>query len=143
MEQRLSLVTLGVSDLPRAVAFYEGVLGWRTAASPPGVVFFDLNGMIFALWPHSDLAKDMKADPAARGAYPGYSLAHNVGSVAEVDWIFANVKKHGATIDKPPVHTDWGGYAGYFSDPDGHRWEIAWNPHWTILADGRISLTQK
>jgi uncharacterized protein len=142
MQQRLSLVTLGVSDLPRAVAFYERVLGWKPAASPPGVVFFDVNGVIFALWPHKDLAKDMNSDPAARGAYPGYSLAQNVGSIEEVDAIFASVKQHGARIDKPPVRTDWGGYSGYFSDPDGHRWEIAWNPHWTILPDGRISLSR-
>ena len=142
MEQRLSLVTLGVADLPRAVAFYERALGWKPAASPPGVVFFDLNGVIFALWPHTDLAKDMNADAAARGGYPGCSLAHNVGSIEEVDAIFARVNHHGGTIDKPPVHTDWGGYAGYFSDLDGHKWEIAWNPHWTILDDGSISLNR-
>jgi len=138
MEQRLSLVTLGVEDLQRAVAFYEGVLGWKIAASPPGVVFFDLNGVILALWPHRDLAQDMNAAPGTTPAYPGYSLAHNVGSIEEVDAIFATVKRHGAKIDKPPAKTSWGGYSGYFSDPDGHRWEIAHNPHWTILKDGRI-----
>ena len=140
MQQRLSLVTLGVVDLARAVAFYQGVLGWKVAASPPGVIFFDLNGVILALWPHADLARDMNAKPGAPGDYPGYSLAQNVQSIEEVDAIFARVTQHGARIDKAPEHTPWGGYSGYFSDPDGHKWEIAWNPGWTIKPDGRISM---
>jgi len=94
MEQRLSLVTLGVADLPRAVSFYERVLGWKAEESPPGVVFFDLNGVVFALWPHVELVKDMglTADPVP--AYRGYSLAHNVRNEEEVDEIFARLQNH-------------------------------------------------
>jgi len=142
MEQRISLVTLGVADLPRAVAFYEHALGWRAESSPPGVVFFDLNGVVLALWPHDELAKDMgmTADPVP--AYRGYSLAHNVRSEEEVDEIFARLKNYGATILKQPQKAFWGGYSGYFPDLDGHTWEIAYNPFWTILADGRVSMKE-
>jgi catechol 2,3-dioxygenase-like lactoylglutathione lyase family enzyme len=140
MEQRLSLITLGVADLPRAVAFYERVLGWKAASKQTGVAFFDLNGVVFSLYPHDDLAKDMGAAPGALGAYPGGALAHNVGSQAEVDALFAHLKKNGATIVKEPEKAFWGGYSGYFADPDGHRWEVAYNPYWTIREDGRISM---
>jgi uncharacterized glyoxalase superfamily protein PhnB len=110
------------------VSFYERVLGWKTESSPPGVVFFDLNGVVFALWPHDELAKDLglTADPVP--AYRGCSLAHIVRSEAEVDAIFARLKNHGATIVKEPQKAFWGGYTGYFSDLDGHTWEIAYNP---------------
>ena len=140
MEQRISLITLGVADLQRAVAFYEGVVGWNAEASPPGVIFFDLNGIVFALWPHDELAKDMGLMIDHVPAYRGYSLAHNVRSELEVDEIFARLKSHGATILKEPQKAFWGGYSGYFSDPDGHTWEIAYNPFWTILKDGRVSM---
>jgi catechol 2,3-dioxygenase-like lactoylglutathione lyase family enzyme len=142
MEQRISLITLGVTNLERAVDFYERVVGWKAAANPPGVVFFDLNGVVFALWPHDELAKDMGlgADPVP--SYRGYSLAHNVQSDEEVDAIFARLKKNGATIVKEPQKAFWGGYSGYFSDPDGHKWEVAHNPFWTIRKDGRVSMTK-
>jgi len=140
MEQRISLITLGVADLPRARNFYEQVVGWTAAPSPPGVVFFDLNGLVFALWPHEELAKDLAMTAGSISAYRGYSLAHNVRSATEVDAIFARLRDHGATIVKEPHKTFWGGYSGYFSDPDGHTWEIAHNPSWTILQDGRISM---
>lgn len=140
MEQRISLVTLGVADLPRAVAFYESVLGWKAESSPPGVGFFDLNGVVIALWPHEELAKDMgmTADPIP--VYRGYSLAHNVRSEAEVDEIFARLKENGVTILKEPQKAFWGGYSGYFSDPHGHTWEIAHNSFWTICPDGHVSI---
>ena len=142
MEQRLSLVTLGVADLPRARAFYEGVLGWKVAASPPGVVFFDLDGMVLALFPHADLAQDMMlGKPTLSGGYEGFSLAQNLRSEHEVDALFAHLRHHGSAIVKPPQRTEWGGYAGYFADPDGHKWEVAYNPYWTILADGRIRMS--
>jgi catechol 2,3-dioxygenase-like lactoylglutathione lyase family enzyme len=142
MEQRMSLITLGVADLQRAVAFYEGVIGWKAAASPPGVVFFDLNGVVFALWPHDELAKDMGITADNIPAYRGYSLAHNVRSEEEVDEIFARLRTNGATIVKEPQKAFWGGYSGYFSDLDGHTWEIAYNPFWTIQKDGRVSMTK-
>ena len=140
MEQRISLITLGVADLQRAVTFYENVIGWKAAASPPGVVFFDLNGVVFALWPHAELAKDLGLTATSVPAYRGYALAHNVRSEAEVDAIFARLKSSSATIVKEPQKTFWGGYSGYFSDPDGHTWEIAHNPFWTIEKDGRVSM---
>jgi uncharacterized protein len=100
MEQRISLITLGVADLQRAVAFYEQVVGWKAESSPPGVVFFDLNGVVFALWPHDELAKDLGMTGDNVSAYRGYSLAHNVRSEQEVDAIFARLKDNGATIVK-------------------------------------------
>lgn len=143
MEQRISLITLGVADLQRAVAFYENVVGWKPAQSPPGVTFFDLNGFVFALWPHDELAKDMGITAGGVPAYRGYTLAHNVRSEVEVDAIFARLAQNGATIVKQPQKVFWGGYSGYFSDPDGHTWEIAYNPFWTIQKDGRVAMQQE
>jgi len=141
MEPRLSLVTLGVADLARAVAFYQQVLGWKVAASPPGIAFFDLGGLVLALYPHADLAHDMlTTQPASEGAYEGFALAHNLRSSQEVDEQFAHLKRHGATIVKPPRKAEWGGYSGYFADPDGHKWELAYNPFWTVRSDGRIAM---
>ena len=142
MEQRLSVVTLGVADLARAVEFYARVLGWRAAPSPPGIAFFDLGGIVLSLYPHDDLAKDMKVTADARRgvATQGFALAHNVRSKDQVDAIFSRLRDHGATIIKPPEEVFWGGYSGYFSDPDGHSWEVAYNPHWVIGTDGRVSM---
>jgi catechol 2,3-dioxygenase-like lactoylglutathione lyase family enzyme len=140
MEQRMSLITLGVVDLQRAVAFYENVVGWKAHSSPPGVVFFDLNGVVLALWPHDELAKDIGMTPAAVPAYRGYALAYNARNEAEVDAIFDRLKQHGATILKQPQKAFWGGYSGDFSDVDGHIWEVAYNPFWTIQEDGRVSM---
>ena len=134
----MSLITLGVADLQRATAFYENVVGWKAEESPPGVTFFNLSG--FALWPHDDLAKDMGRTEPSVSPYRGFALAYNARSQAEVDDIFARLQQHGATIVKPPQKTSWGGYSGYFADPDGHAWEIAHNPFWTISLDGRISM---
>jgi len=144
MEQRLSLVTLGVADLDRALAFYEGVLGWTAAVRLPGVVFFDLGGLVFSLYPHAELARDMHlAQPIASGGYEGFALAHNLRSEPEVDALFAHLRQCGVTIVKPPRKAEWGGYSGYFADPDGHRWEVAHNPFWTVRSDGRIALTKE
>ena len=142
MEQRLSVVTLGVADLARAVDFYARVLGWRAAPSPPGIAFFDLGGIVLSLYPHDDLAKDMKvtADADRGVATRGFALAHNARSKDQVDAIFSRLKDHGATIIKEPEEVFWGGYSGYFSDPDGHSWEVAYNPHWVIGTDGRVSM---
>ena len=138
MEPRLSLVTLGVADLPRAIAFYESVVGWKAAPSPPEIAFFDLNGIVFSLFPHDDLAKDFGGANGGSEGYQGFALAHNARSPEEVDAIFARLKANGANIVKKPQKAPWGGYSGYFADPDGHKWEVAFNPYWTIQGDGRI-----
>jgi len=139
------MITLGVADLGRAKAFYENVVGWKAAPGPPEIAFFDLGGLVFSLYPLADLAKDRNAtldDSAAAATTQGFALAHNARSKAEVDSIFAHLKEKGATIIKPPEEVFWGGYSGYFSDPDGHAWEVAYNPHWTIGEDGRVSMTK-
>ncbi len=138
MEQRLSLVTLGVDDLERARRFYEQ-LGWRRGNDHPEVVFFQLQGMILALWSRAELAADARL-PLPGSSFGGMALAYNARSRAEVDSVMAEALAAGATILKPAVSTAWGGYAGYFADPAGHPWEIAWNPAWTIAEDGSVTL---
>ena len=144
MEQRLSMVTLGVADLKRAIAFYEDVVGWKAAPGPPEIAFFDLGGLVFSLYPHADMAKDRNAASGGSGGtgYQGFALAHNDRSKEEVDSIFSRLRERGATILKEPEEVFWGGYSGYFADPDGHAWEVAYNPHWTIGDDGRVSMTK-
>ena len=138
MEQRVSLVTLGVSDLARARAFYER-LGWTTGAEPgDDVVFFQAGGMIVALWDRARLAEDSAVEDG--GGWGGVTLAHNVRSPAEVDAVLAEAAAAGATIGRPGADTFWGGYSGVFVDPEGHPWEVAHNPHWTIGDEGSISL---
>jgi catechol 2,3-dioxygenase-like lactoylglutathione lyase family enzyme len=138
MEQRVSLVTLGVRDLARARAFYE-TLGWRTNAAPgDDVVFFQAGGMIIALWGRAELAEDSGVEDS--GGWGGITLAHNVRSPAEVDAVVAEAEAAGATVMRPAAATFWGGYSGAFTDPDGHAWEVAHNPHWTLAEDGSVSL---
>jgi len=138
MEQRLSLITLGVADLARARAFYEA-LGWTSGAQPEDdVVFFQAGGTIVALWGRDQLAEDTVVPDD--GGWGGITLAHNVRSPAEVDSVLAEAEAAGATIARPGGETFWGGYSGVFADPDGHPWEVAHNPHWTLHDDGSISL---
>ena len=138
MEQRVSLVTLGVSDLARARAFYEA-LGWTTGAGPDDdVVFFQAGGMLLALWGRDQLAEDSVVED--RGGWGGITLAHNVRSPAEVDVVLDQAVAAGATIARTGAETFWGGYSGVFLDPDGHPWEVAHNPHWTLADDGSIRL---
>ena len=141
MEPRLSLVTLGVTDLPRSIAFYRDVVGWQPTSDGDGVAFFDLGGVVLGLWPHVELAADEGMPGQSAGPYHGFSLAYNCRSRDEVDEIFGRLSAAGVHIPKPPVETDWGGYSGYFADPDEHRWEVAWNPFWTVKPDGRIDLS--
>lgn len=142
MEPRLTMITLGVADLARATAFYEKVVGWKRADGPPTIAFFDLGGLVFSLYPHEELAKDMKVEAAQPSAYRGFALAYNARSKDEVNAIFARLKSGGADIVKAPEDAFWGGYSGYFADPDGHRWEVAYNPFWTVRADGRVVMAQ-
>ena len=138
MEQRVSLVTLGVADLARARSFYEG-LGWTTGAEAgDDVVFFQAGGMIVALWDREQLAEDSVVDDT--GGWGGITLAYNASSPAEVDAVLAEAEAAGATIGRPGAPTFWGGYSGVFVDPDGHPWEVAHNPRWTIGEDGSVSL---
>lgn len=138
MEQRLSVVTLGVSDLGRARGFYEG-LGWATRAEPDDdVVFFQAGGMVLALWDRAKLAEDSAV--ADGGGWGGVTLAHNVGSPAQVDEVIEQARAAGATIGREPAATFWGGYSGAFSDPDGHPWEVAHNPRWELGEDGSVTL---
>jgi catechol 2,3-dioxygenase-like lactoylglutathione lyase family enzyme len=134
MKPRITLITLGVDDLQRALAFYRDGLGWPTQGivgeqfDDGDVAFFDLaHGLRVALWPRRSLAKDAGRPVSAR-ATSDFSLAHNVASREEVDSVMAEAARAGAAIVKPAQDTFWGGYAGYFEDPDGHLWEIAWNP---------------
>jgi catechol 2,3-dioxygenase-like lactoylglutathione lyase family enzyme len=129
MEQRISLVTLGVADLPRARAFYEA-LGWRDAQQPDGeICFFQVGGMAFGLW-------------SALGGHgaPGIELAHNVRSPEEVEALLAEAARHGGTIVRCAACAEWGGFSGVFTDPDGYVWEVAHNPGWTLRDDGSIDI---
>jgi len=139
MDQRLTVVTLGVDDLERARAFYEA-LGWKTGAAPDeDVVFFQAGGLIVALWSRESLAEDSAVEDT--GGWGGITLAHNVGSPADVDAVIAEAEAAGATIGRPGAATFWGGYSGVFIDPDGHPWEVAHNPHWTLREDGSVQLS--
>ncbi len=138
MEQRVSLITLGVADLGRARAFYEA-LGWRTGAEPGAdVVFFQAGGMVLALWDRAELAQDSGVSDG--GGWGGVGLAHNVGSPAAVDAVIEEARAAGAVIAREGAETFWGGYSGAFTDLDGHPWEVAHNPHWTLREDGSIAL---
>ena len=138
MEQRVSLVTLGVRDLARARAFYEA-LGWTTGAEAgDDVVFFQAGGMILALWGREQLAED--SGVADSGGWGGVTLAYNTRSPEEVDAVLAEAREAGATIVRSGAATFWGGYSGAFVDPEGHAWEVAHNPHWTIAEDGSVRL---
>jgi len=140
VEQRVSLITLGVDDLGRARAFYEG-LGWTTRAEPDDdVVFFQAGGMVLALWDRARLAEDSGV-PEADG-FGGVTLAHNVGSPEEVDAVMSQAAAAGATISRAAGETFWGGYSGAFVDPDGHPWEVAHNPRWKLGEDGSITLPE-
>jgi predicted lactoylglutathione lyase len=138
MEPRVSLVTLGVGDLGRARAFYEA-LGWR-GQEVQETVFFQIGGLALVLWARDKVAADAAiADDGASG-FGGMTLAHNVRSRAEVDDIIATAAAAGATVTKPAEETFYGGYAGFFRDPDGHVWEIAHNPGFTLAEDGSLLL---
>ena len=138
MEQRVSLITLGVRDLGRARAFYEA-LGWTTGAAPEDdVVFFQAGGMIVALWGRDQLAEDTGVEDS--GGWGGITPAYNARSPGEVDAVLAEVAAAGGTILRPGAETFWGGYSGAFADPEGHAWEVAHNPHWTIAEDGSVRL---
>ncbi len=139
MQPRLSLITLGVADIARARKFYEA-LGFKAgSASNESVTFFSAGGVVLALFGRAALAEDATVDDSAPG-FAGVALAHNAHSEAEVDNSLAEAVAAGAKLIKPAQKTFWGGYSGYFADPDGHLWEVAHNPYFTFDAEGRVVL---
>lgn len=139
MEQRLSIVTLGVGDLTRSREFYEH-LGWqRSKASNEAIVFFQAGAMGLALYPRPELAKDANVSADGNG-FTGFSLAYNARNREEVDSVLAEAVNAGAKLLKPAQEAFWGGYSGYFADPDGFLWEVAWNPFFAIAENGAIEI---
>jgi uncharacterized protein len=139
MEQRLTLVTLGVRDIGRARGFYER-LGWRaSSASTDDVAFFQAGGVVLGLYGREALAEDATVSPEGAG-FTGVALAHNTASREAVDAVIAEAEAAGGTIVKLAEDVFWGGYSGYFADPDGHLWEVAWNPHFPFDEAGRLVL---
>ncbi|MGD2043371.1 MAG: VOC family protein [Acidimicrobiia bacterium] len=138
MEQRLSVVTLGVADLELSRTFYRN-LGWKEGTgSSEDVVFFQLNGFVLGLWDREKLAEDSAVGDS--GGWGGVTLAYNTRSESQVDAVLEEAQFAGATIAREPAETFWGGYSGVFIDPDGHPWEVAYNPGWQIGDDGQTSL---
>lgn len=131
MKPHISMVTLGVSDLVRSTAFYRDGLGLPADENFPGVVFFQLKGAWLSLYPRAELAAAAKVSDESEG-FSGFTLAHNVASRKEVDAVLEQARNAGARISQAARETDWGGYSGYFADPDGNLWEVAWNPHFDL-----------
>ena len=139
MEQRLSVVTIGVSDIERAVGFY-GSLGWKPTVHQEGAIaFFQAGGLVVSVWSRESLAEDSVRPDS--GGWGGITLAHNVRSAEEVDHVLAEAEAAGATIGRAGSEQFWGGYSGVFHDLDGHAWEIAWNPGFPLAADGTVSIS--
>ena len=131
MDPRISIVTLGVSDLTRSIGFYRDGLGLPKREGPDGIAFFETGGTWLALYPRAALAEDATV-PQEGSGFRAFTLAHNVRSREAVDALLDQAVKAGATLQKPAEEASWGGYSGYFADPDGFLWEIAWNPHFEI-----------
>ncbi|MCW2830849.1 MAG: hypothetical protein JWP31_1541 [Aeromicrobium sp.] len=140
MEQRISLITLGVTDLARARHFYEAGLGWVKGNPEQEVAFYQLsNGLVLAIWSRDELALDARVNDTG-ATFSGMTIAFNTRSHDEVDEILAQVVAAGGAVTKPATEQVWGGYSGYFADPDGHPWEVAFNPDWSIDESGRVTI---
>ena len=140
MRQQLHLITLGVKDLKRSLEFYEQGLGWKRAQASSGdVVFFSMGGVVLSLYPRDKLAEDAGVSPEGEG-FEAITLAYNTRSREEVDEVLQQAARLGARIVKTAQDVFWGGYSGYFADPDGHLWEVAWNPFFELDADGKLNL---
>lgn len=137
MQPRLSFVTLGVADLDRSKRFYQDVLGWKPSQDTGGIVMYQLNGVIISLYPQHELMEDAQVTDEAKGSR--FTLAQCLRSPEAVDALFAEMKKKKVTVTKMPKKVFWGGYSGYFADPDGHLWEIAHNPFLRMDAEGTCS----
>lgn len=143
-EQRMSILTLGVADLAASTAFYENVVG-LTPFMREGITFFNLGGVVFGLWDRDKLHKDIgvMGNTCPQGACPNFAVAYNTRTADEVDEIFGKLRAGGAQIVKEPHKADWGGYGGYFVDPDGYAWEVVHNPHWPMDESGHVTLGAK
>lgn len=140
MDPYISIVTLGVADLERALRFYRDGLGWPLSSAGGGdIAFLRTGGVVLALYPRTLLAADARVADVGTG-FGGITLAHNVHSDEAVDRVLAEAVAAGATLLKPAERAEWGGYSGYFADPDGYPWEVAWNPYFPLGADGRVQL---
>ncbi len=140
MKPRIHLITLGVKDLKRSRKFYEKGMGFEVSSASEGdIVFFHTGGSVLALYPWKALAKDAKADPKGSG-FRGVTLAHNVDKKEFVSVVLEQAEEAGGKIIKPAQDAFWGGHSGYFADPDGHLWEVAWNPHFSLAKDGSLKL---
>ena len=138
-EHRLSIITLGVNDRDAMTAFYENVIGFENVG-PPGMTMFNMGGFILGLWEADKLAEDAGQAPQPATGFRNAALAYNARSIEEVDDIFARLKDAGVEITTPPHTAFWGGYSGYFADPEGNAWEVAFNPFWTFDEAGRVVL---
>lgn len=139
-EQRVSVITVGVSDLAGMIRFYTDVLGFEDRGVKGEVAFFNAGGIVIGLWDNSKLADDAGMAAANSDGFKGFALAFNARSAEEVDEIFGRLERASTRISKPPHKTYWGGYSGYFADPEGNAWEVAYNPFWPIDEAGRVSV---
>jgi uncharacterized glyoxalase superfamily protein PhnB len=143
MQPRVNVITLGTKNLERLRKFYEQGLGWKASStSNEHFVAFQLGGIILCLFPEALLADDAMTTISSEQGFRGITLAHNVANKGEVDVILKQAVSAGAKLQKAAQDVFWGGYSGYFSDPDGHLWEVAWNPHWTLTIDGVLKLPE-
>ncbi len=139
MKQNLHIVTLGVKNFEQSKKFYSEILGWKISRPQEGIVFFQAGGIVLALYPREELAEDAVISPKGSG-FSGFTLAYNANSEAEVDEIITNLKSKGVKIIKEPQKVSWGGYSSYFADPDGFRWEVAYNPFFEFDEKGNLKL---
>lgn len=142
MDQRISIVTLGVKNLAASRRFYVDGLGWKPVFENKEIIFFQTGGMVFALFLRDKLAEDFQADPTTFGR-ASLALAYNVRAKNEVEPLIKLAQAAGATVLKPAREASWGGFSGYFADPDGFAWEVAWNPDWHLSPDGSIRIPTK
>ena len=138
-EQRLSIITLGVKDRAAMTSFYEDVIGFKNVG-PEGMAMFDMGGFVLGLWEEDKLADDAGKPNDREGSFRGVALAYNSRSIEETDEIFGRLEAAGVDITKPPHKAFWGGYSGYFADPEGNAWEVAYNPYWSFDEAGRVVL---
>lgn len=143
-DQRMSILTIGVVDVDAARQFYQDVVGFKPFMTE-GMTLFDMGGIVLGLWERDKLHQDMglMGNTCPKGACPNFAIAYNTRSRAEVDEIFERLKNHGVEITVEPHAASWGGYSGYFLDPDGHAWEVVHNPHWALTETGQVQIPQK